>query len=134
MHRLHGVDLVVHVLGVEGSTGRWHRVWECQTPTFSPDATCHACGVDTRLARLDGPQQLRYGLPGCEVTYRGGCPPAAEWAGLGRVTPHQLRHTLATQAINRGMSLEAIAALLGHRSLSMTRVYARIADRPVADE
>ncbi|MEU2303019.1 site-specific integrase [Streptomyces antibioticus] len=59
---------------------------------------------------------------------------AAEWAGLGRVTPHQLRHTLATQAINRGMSLEAIAALLGHRSLSMTRVYARIADRPVADE
>jgi uncharacterized protein DUF3644/integrase-like protein len=36
-------------------------------------------------------------------------------AGIGRVTPHQLRHTLATQAINRGMSLEAIAALLGHR-------------------
>jgi hypothetical protein len=32
------------------------------------------------------------------------------------------------------MSLEAIAALLGHRSLSMTRVYARIADRTVADE
>jgi integrase len=59
---------------------------------------------------------------------------AAERAGLGRVTPHQLRHTLATQAINRGMSLEAIAALLGHRSLAMTRVYARIADRTVADE
>lgn len=59
---------------------------------------------------------------------------AAEQAGLGRVTPHQLRHTLATQAINRGMSLEAIAALLGHKSLSMTRVYARIADRTVADE
>ncbi|MFC7655402.1 tyrosine-type recombinase/integrase [Pseudonocardia benzenivorans] len=59
---------------------------------------------------------------------------AADRAGLGRVTPHQLRHTLATQAINRGMSLEAIAALLGHRSLSMTRVYARIANRTVADE
>jgi hypothetical protein len=41
---------------------------------------------------------------------------------------------LATQAINRGMSLEAIAALLGHRSLRMTMVYARIADRTVADE
>jgi len=39
----------------------------------------------------------------------------AEQAGLGPVTPHQLRHTLATQAINRGMSLEAIAALLGHK-------------------
>src|SRR6185295_19227152 len=55
-------------------------------------------------------------------------------AGIGHVSPHQLRHTLATQAINRGMSLEAIAALLGHRSLRMTMVYARIADRTVADE
>ena len=35
-------------------------------------------------------------------------------AGIGHVHPHQLRHTLATQAINRGMSMEAIAALLGH--------------------
>lgn len=58
----------------------------------------------------------------------------AATAGIGHVTAHQLRHTLATQAINRGMSLEAIAALLGHRSMRMTMVYARIADRTVADE
>ena len=56
--------------------------------------------------------------------------------GLGRIVrrvgrragvvvhPHQLRHTLATQAINRGMRLEAIAALLGHRSMHMTLTYA----------
>ena len=59
---------------------------------------------------------------------------AARRAGLGHVHPHQLRHTLATQAINRGMRLEAIAALLGHRTLRMTVVYARIANRTVADE
>lgn len=59
---------------------------------------------------------------------------AAEAAGIGRVTPHQLRHTLATQAINRGMSLEAIATLLGHKTMRMTMIYARIADRTVADE
>ena len=58
----------------------------------------------------------------------------AKRAGIGHVHPHQLRHTLATQAINRGMSLEAIAALLGHRSMDMTLVYARISDRTVADE
>ena len=57
----------------------------------------------------------------------------ANVAGIGHVSPHQLRHTLATQAINRGMSLEAIAALLGHKTLRMTLVYARIADRTVAD-
>jgi site-specific recombinase XerD len=55
-------------------------------------------------------------------------------AGLSHIHPHQLRHTLATQAINRGMSLEAIAALLGHRSLDMTLRYAKIASRTVADE
>jgi integrase len=58
----------------------------------------------------------------------------AKRAGIGHVHPHQLRHTLATQAINRGMSLEAIAALLGHRSMRMTMTYARISDRTVADE
>lgn len=58
----------------------------------------------------------------------------AKRAGIGHVHPHQLRHTLATQAINRGMRLEAIAALLGHRSMRMTLTYARIADRVVADE
>ena len=55
-------------------------------------------------------------------------------AGLPHIHPHQLRHTLATQAINRGMSLEAIAALLGHRSPDMTLRYAKIASRTVADE
>jgi site-specific recombinase XerD len=58
---------------------------------------------------------------------------AGQAAGLEHIHPHQLRHTLATQAINRGMSLEAIAALLGHRSLDMTLRYAKIANRTVAD-
>ena len=55
-------------------------------------------------------------------------------AGVPEVHPHRLRHTLATQAINRGMRLEAIAALLGHQKLEMTLIYARIANRVVADE
>jgi integrase len=57
----------------------------------------------------------------------------AKAAGISHVHPHQLRHTLATQAINRGMSLEAIAAMLGHKTLRMTLVYARVADRTVAE-
>ena len=58
----------------------------------------------------------------------------AKNAGIGWVHPHQLRHTLATQAINRGMRLESVAALLGHKNLEMTMVYARIADATVAEE
>src|SRR5437773_12399476 len=44
-----------------------------------------------------------------------------------------VRNPLPT-SFNRGMSLEAIAALLGHRSMRMTMVYAKIANRTVADE
>jgi site-specific recombinase XerD len=55
-------------------------------------------------------------------------------AAVPGVHPHRLRHTLATQAINRGMRLEAIAALLGHQKMEMTLIYARIANRVVADE
>jgi integrase len=58
----------------------------------------------------------------------------ARRAGVGHVHPHALRHTLATQCINLGMSLEAIAALLGHRSPRMTLVYARISDTTVAEQ
>ena len=58
----------------------------------------------------------------------------ARRAGIAHVHPHQLRHTLATQCINRGMSLEAIAALLGHRSPRMTLVYARISNDTVAEQ
>lgn len=58
----------------------------------------------------------------------------ARRAGTGHVHPHQLRHTLATQLINRGMSLEAIAEMLGHRSPRMTLVYARISNDVVAEQ
>jgi site-specific recombinase XerD len=48
----------------------------------------------------------------------------ARAAGVPGVHPHRLRHTLATQAINRGMRLEAIAALRGHQKMEMTLIYA----------
>ena len=58
----------------------------------------------------------------------------ARRAGLGHINPHRLRHTLATQAINRGMRIEAVAELLGHKDLKMTQRYARIANDTVAAE
>ncbi len=44
-----------------------------------------------------------------------------------------MNRTMLITSINRGMSLEAIAALLGHRSMDMTLIYARISDDTVAD-
>ena len=47
-------------------------------------------------------------------------------AGMGnRVTPHVLRHTTATQAVNSGMPIEDVSKLLGHASLNTTMIYAK---------
>ena len=65
---------------------------------------------------------------------RNGLLAAAEAAGLRapdggvlRVTPHQLRHTWATELANAWMSLQALMALLGHAILQMTLRYATLA-------
>jgi integrase len=39
---------------------------------------------------------------------------AATAAGVGHVTPHQLRHTYATALVNVGVSPQALMAILGH--------------------
>ena len=90
----------------------------------------------TRYVAADNPLLLPYenGRPLDRHTVTRMINQAATTAGLQHINPHQLRHTLATQAINRGMSLEAIAAMLGHHSLDMTLRYAKIANRTVADE
>ncbi|MGZ4620139.1 MAG: tyrosine-type recombinase/integrase [Frankiaceae bacterium] len=59
---------------------------------------------------------------------------AADAAGLGHVTPHQLRHTYATALVNAGVSLQALMALLGHSSAAMSLRYARLFDTTVRAE
>jgi integrase len=59
---------------------------------------------------------------------------AAEAAGIGHVTPHQLRHTYATAMVNAGVSLQALMALLGHVSAAMSLRYGRLFDTTVRAE
>ena len=49
-------------------------------------------------------------------------------------TLHCLRHTFATDLLNARMSLECLRVLLGHTSLEVTRIYARLADKTREEE
>lgn len=50
----------------------------------------------------------------------------SEKANIGRkITPHLLRHTTATMAIQNGMPVTDIQMLLGHENVSTTMIYAK---------
>jgi len=53
-----------------------------------------------------------------------------EKAGLADkgYTMHCLRHTFASELLNAGMRLECLQQLLGHTSIEVTRIYARLTD------
>lgn len=50
-------------------------------------------------------------------------------AGNIIVSPHRLRHTLATRLLNTGMDITRIQKLLGHDNLNTTMIYARVLDK-----
>ena len=52
-------------------------------------------------------------------------------ARVPNLTPHRLRHTLATRLLNAGMDVTRIQKLLGHEHLDTTMLYARVLDTTV---
>ena len=51
--------------------------------------------------------------------------------GVGRVHPHKFRRTLATKAIDKGMPIEQVQVLLGHKKIDTTLRYAMVDQRNV---
>ena len=56
---------------------------------------------------------------------------ARKEAGLEDVRLHDLRHTVASQAVSRGTALSTVAKMLGHADPTVTLRYAHVGDRDV---
>lgn len=47
-------------------------------------------------------------------------------AGVDKVHPHRFRRTFATNAINKGMPVQYVQKILGHKSLNTTMIYCNL--------
>ena len=47
---------------------------------------------------------------------------------------HMARHTFATYAMTKNVSIETISQMLGHKSIKSTQIYAKVVDSKISDE
>ena len=89
--------------------------------------------LERRMQRGNGP----WVFPSVRNPCRLRCRELSIWdavrreAGIEDVRLHDLRHTVASQAVLNGVPLPVVARLLGHRDVRMTMRYAHVGDREI---
>ncbi|OOK74533.1 phage integrase family protein [Mycobacterium kansasii] len=133
-----------------GAAGTWLKVplGKLATERMVPLSAATTAALDEWVTHRDAHRPLAHPRTGVLTDFlftqygrrlgytrlRNGLLAAAQSSGLRGpdggilvVTPHQLRHTWATELANAGMSMQALMALLGHVTPQMTIRYATLA-------
>ena len=79
-------------------------------------------GSKERVVYFDARTKLHLKIGGVEVRLR----EFGKKLGISKVHPHKFRRTLATMAIDKGMPIEQLQQLLGHRKIDTTLQYAMV--------
>jgi len=94
-----------------------------QTPMVRRRRRVPSCGHQAQVFLLPRYRHSRY----WEDSLRHSLAEAARAAGCtGRVTPHRLRHSFATEMVRLGVSLPALMQMLGHKDVRMTLRYVEV--------
>ena len=108
--------------------GRRREALCCRHRVVSRARCAARCAVECRLIRCARRPRPEGRGPGFKTRYiKTAYNNAVAAAKLDDVNFHTLRHTFASWAVMRGVSLKELQELLGHASLTMTMRYAHLA-------
>jgi len=127
--RLEDLDLAGRKLIVRQSKGMKDRA------VLMTETTVRAV-QEYLVVRGPGPTDhvfLYRNQPVCKDLIRSRLKAAGSRVGV-KVSPHRLRHTMATQLVNVGCRVTSLQKFLRHKELSTTHVYARVHDQIVTDD
>jgi integrase/recombinase XerD len=126
---LHHIDMDRSVISVRGKGNR-----DRQIPIVC-DALREALEQQFRkrradAAKCDAPLFVnRRGTRMSDQSIRAVIRRCAAQIGTKRITPHMLRHTVATLLLEDGVDLRHIQRLLGHSSITTTTIYVHVSER-----
>lgn len=118
--KLADIDTKAHTIRVTGKGNRERMVLYGKRTESALHDAWGMCGE--WLCPRWHQQQIRLLIEGAIAPY------------VGHVTPHQLRHTFATEALNAGMKLQSVSTLMGHKHTTTTERYARLTLQTISNE